>query len=116
MVYSLNPTGNGNDLPYIKALVNAALAEWQSDHDAGPSLGPTRSAEAHQQRQKPAASELVRAVGFFRPAGQRMITRPANERRLQVPRRYPIEEEVAPAQCRSSAAGQRVPVGHARGR
>lgn len=24
-VYSLNPTGTGNDLPYIKAFVNAAL-------------------------------------------------------------------------------------------
>ncbi|MBX7551840.1 serine hydrolase domain-containing protein [Streptomyces sp. NPDC088560] len=27
LVYSLNPTGTGNDLPYIKALVNAALAD-----------------------------------------------------------------------------------------
>ncbi|MEU3891881.1 serine hydrolase [Streptomyces sp. NPDC029041] len=27
VVYSLNPTGTGNDLPYIKALVNAALAD-----------------------------------------------------------------------------------------
>ncbi|MFJ2376492.1 serine hydrolase domain-containing protein [Streptomyces sp. NPDC087769] len=27
MVYSLNPTGAGNDLPYIKALVDAALAD-----------------------------------------------------------------------------------------
>ncbi|MGW7527051.1 hypothetical protein [Streptomyces sp. NPDC054783] len=27
LVYSLNPTGNGNDPPYIKALVNAALAD-----------------------------------------------------------------------------------------
>ncbi|MCX5096590.1 beta-lactamase family protein [Streptomyces sp. NBC_00365] len=27
VVYSLNPTGTGNDLPYIKAIVNAALAD-----------------------------------------------------------------------------------------
>lgn len=27
VVYSLNPTGTGNELPYIKALVNAALAD-----------------------------------------------------------------------------------------
>ncbi|MFE2510771.1 serine hydrolase domain-containing protein [Streptomyces naganishii] len=27
VVYSLNPTGNGDDLPYIKAIVNAALAD-----------------------------------------------------------------------------------------
>ncbi|MFH9347761.1 serine hydrolase domain-containing protein [Kitasatospora sp. NPDC017646] len=27
VVYSLNPTGNGDDLPYIKALVNAGLAD-----------------------------------------------------------------------------------------
>ncbi|MGW2103501.1 serine hydrolase domain-containing protein [Streptomyces olivaceoviridis] len=27
LVYSLNPTGTGNDLPYIKALINAALTE-----------------------------------------------------------------------------------------
>ncbi|MFJ4537069.1 hypothetical protein ACIP39_14040 [Streptomyces tibetensis] len=27
VVYSLNPTGTGNDLPYIKAIVNAGLAD-----------------------------------------------------------------------------------------
>jgi D-alanyl-D-alanine carboxypeptidase len=27
LVYSLNPTGTGNDLPYIKALVNAGLTD-----------------------------------------------------------------------------------------
>ncbi|CAM5721686.1 hypothetical protein SALBM311S_10652 [Streptomyces alboniger] len=27
VVYSLNPTGTGSDLPYIKALVNAALTD-----------------------------------------------------------------------------------------
>ncbi|MER5971365.1 serine hydrolase domain-containing protein [Streptomyces sp. NPDC002055] len=39
VVYSLNPTGTGNDLPYIKAIVNAALAGRQSDHPSSPVHG-----------------------------------------------------------------------------
>ncbi|MFF4212413.1 hypothetical protein ACFYZE_24225 [Streptomyces sp. NPDC001796] len=36
----------------------------------GPSLGRARTPDTGQQRQKPTAPELVRAVGFFCPAGQ----------------------------------------------
>lgn len=38
---------------------------------AGPPLGRPKSVGANQRRQKPTASELLRAVGFFRSAGQR---------------------------------------------
>ncbi|MGW2642923.1 serine hydrolase domain-containing protein [Streptomyces sp. NPDC001348] len=47
VVYSLNPTGNGNDLPYIKAIVNAALADWQPDHASSPVHGEAHGTARH---------------------------------------------------------------------
>lgn len=37
----------------------------------GPSLGRPKLLNTNRPRQKPPASDLVRAVGFVRPAGQR---------------------------------------------